>query len=244
MKYKILFLLCFVANSMQAMNSGSDDLESGILNSNEPVSSMELDAKLITMIQSKKVDGLEALCQKQMQVSPTFRSKGKKNNKDHPLKAAQAAATENIKLAENNLGFWTNTSRRNLNVGSIGAILLGLGKGIYDITQFWDPDVSDVANSLSIAVDASAMTSGMYGLILAWENGSAYSDYNQAVVIKALIDTVGNNLQNKNLTVSKSDSEGNKADAEESEDESDSEEDDELESEDSSNSNKESSSES
>lgn len=205
-KYFVVFFSFFVLTSVQAMErSGSgelgaaQDLEAEILGTDADPRSMEeglaLDGRIQAAIQGRNIKDLGTLLRQlrtdtlaEVSRGGKRRSHKKKQQKvSAAFKGAQGAAERNVQAAENNLGIWRNTGRRNQVIGGLAAILLGLAKGVYDTIQFWDEDTKTGGNVFSLVSDGSLVVVGGYGLRLAWENGPAKSEFNQALAIQYIV---------------------------------------------------------
>jgi hypothetical protein len=104
---------------------------------------------------------------------------------------ALAAAQENIKSAEEDLGIFRNTGRRNQFAAGISAIIFGVAKGIFDCFQFTDPNTKDGANVFNVVGDAIFVGAGVYTLKLAWENGGAITEHRKAKIMYYLVKQAG-----------------------------------------------------
>ncbi len=196
-KYFIIFFSLFFLTNVQAME---DDLEAQILSrtdSREIAKGIILEGQIISAIDGRTFQELGKLLQERREGVLTQVVRGGKRSHEKKqeqvsaaFQGAQEAAKRNVEAANNNLGILTNTGRRNQIFGGFAAIGFGLAKGIYDIIQFWDEDTKAGANVFSLINDGSLMVVGAYGLKLAYENGEAKSEYNQAVAIQFLVQQV------------------------------------------------------
>ncbi|MEX0939787.1 MAG: hypothetical protein WDZ41_00330 [Candidatus Babeliales bacterium] len=117
--------------------------------------------------------------------------RNKRKNTDF-LQEALDAANENIISAKSNLSWQGNRGRRGKLFAGVTGVLFGFGKIVYESTIFGNKDTQEVNEkvgyALNIAGNFSLIGSGLYTAILAFENGSAKNEYNQALAIKFLIE--------------------------------------------------------
>jgi hypothetical protein len=181
MKRKMLFLIFFITSAV-AMNP--DDPERNLL------TLKDFDAALATAITVGDIRAVKNLGKRFTQAEPTSLKRRRKTGAEVTLTEALNAAQRNLAQAEKNLTWLGNTGRMYYVSYGVLAVLLGLGKGAYDISQFWNHDVDPTKNGFSVGADAMLLTGGYFYIKEAFENGSSRAEYDKAVTTKLFVETL------------------------------------------------------
>lgn len=104
------------------------------------------------------------------------------------LTDALSAADENLKAATAHRTWRGNVARRNQMALGIFSTLFGFCKGIYDLLKIDDPDADHILAGFNVASDLSMIGGGVYLMKLAIQNEAAEGEYQQAQVMKLMIE--------------------------------------------------------
>lgn len=116
------------------------------------------------------------------------RSKVSQADKDCVLKATD----EELKFREWQLS-WKSPYRFGVALTGAGTFLLGLGKLIYESVEIETNDSGNgTSNSFNLLQDLGGMGSGIYLLILSFNNNLAKSEYDRALAIHGIIQELYN----------------------------------------------------
>lgn len=202
MKKLFFYALFFLSVSCFA----SDKLEMEILNENSEINEEEFQKlnekrkEIINMFDMKEFDSDKfesALKKYKTGIADVNSLRGKKNKKKRKEKVNEEfssilkIADDNLKVTQNNLTWMKNTPRM-VGAGFGGfAILFGLGKGIYDFSQYWEPNTKEGANTVTLVQDLVSILTGFKIVWTEYRNDTAKSEFAKAAMMKHLVREIG-----------------------------------------------------